>query len=860
MNAIDLAYCLLQNLSRKLITDCSESCPDTDNTKIIEDFRLTESLLAQLYMIKDCEGEKADLSKIEFALTNLIEKHQCAECLSFNLANSNNQPNLANTSNQANGNNSELGPCDIEFQGDCKNLNIISGELVKSISYNNGSGDTGVPCPIQLTSIGDQTGNVIDAKFLCIEGVPSEKPEECNMVQVNENTLIYVYYDGTSLGQAQIEDAYIALMDWLHQQPGFTPVTATPSGNVPNTPSPGENVFHTTISGERWLDWGIQPMTGEFNNSNVTEDPLDPLYSCSFITQGDQLKGKGWIACGSLSPAASNWSYAQGTVFLPTSNITIPVHQFYDNVTGSFLGEDVPFRNFYNTSNPCYSAPCDPSDPCFVPFDPGNNVWVGPPPAAPVNKDVLVIIFADESNCSYHGKASNTTSYVQSFNDLSSDCDCNESTLGYSGGLVNAPTGIFKNDYTEYVSQYNARQINPNAGTYRCFIYPSCPSGLFASHMPFPLNVVAAIDSGDGSPADGLFDVANVPTSGLYRSGTCSPSNSSNVPVGAPPGGMILQRDGVNVNPYFDQGYGGLDQYGWGSNPEMVPFTNAIFEADLEAFLSEGTEPVCSGFDCLNVIIYDAENSGTPVVGEVVNVNGTPYTTNALGEFNVSMIDPPGTVTIGYENSECYTFESLGNCTQYTVTAYKGTKSYDTCVLYTDVQCGCGPNGGFTSDIVINTGTNIPQDIGGDGIIGTITNETTGVVTEITTDMIVVDGFGNYRVIVSFTDTNDQNIPDGRYTIILEAVGEEQIEFKDCKLILCQSSTEIQELFKKFVTDRSCCPCPKPFENFVKAYALFRALRVLNLNDCNYEDFIDDSITRLKELIGIAKTSNCKNC
>ena len=854
MNAIDLAYCLLQNLSRKLITDCSESCPDVDNTKIIEDFRLTESLLAQLYMIKDCEGEKADLSKIEFALTNLIEKHQCAECLSFNLPDGNNQEN---------GNNSELGPCDIEFQGDCKNLNIISGELVKSISYNNGNGDIGIPCPIQPASIGNQTGNVIDAKFLCIEGVPSEKPEECNMVQVNENTLVYVHYDGTSLGTAQVEAAYKAIMDWLHQQPGFTPITSTPSYSTtstsPNTINPGENVFHTIIGGERWLDWGIQPITGEFNNDNV-DATLYP--GCAFITQGDQVKGVDRVPCNSIVTEISNWSYATTSVNLPNSGIVQPIYQFYDTVTGSFLGEDVADYDAmgFPTPGPCTGQPCVDTLPCFIAKAPDQNVWMGPPPAAPVTNNVLVIIFADESNCAYHGRPLSVLNYTQTFSDSINPCTCSEDSLGFTT-TVNAPTGIFKKDYDTYVSEYDTRQADPTSGTYKAFIYPSCPSnGPSTTNPPFPLHVVASIDSGDDTiTPDGLFNVANVPTSSMYRSLGCG-GNSSNVPVGAPPGGMILQRDGVNINPYHSQNYGGLDLKGWGYNSEMLPFANAIFEADLEAFLSEGTEPVCSGFDCLTVRIYDAENPGTPVVGEVVNVNGTPYTTNALGNFEVSMIDPPGTVTIGYENSECYTFESLGNCTQYIVTAYKGTKSYNTCVLYTDVQCGCGPNGGFTSDIVINTGTNMPQDIGGDGIIGTITNETTGVVTEITTDMIVVDGFGNYKVIVSFTDTNDQNIPDGRYTIVLEAVGEEQIEFKDCRLILCQSSTEIQELFKKFVTDRSCCPCPGPFENFVKAYALFRALRVLNLNDCNYEDFIDDSITRLKELIEIAKTSNCKNC
>lgn len=840
MALVDLATCLLKDLSKRLITDCSNECPDESNKEIIEDFRLTESLLSQFFMIRACaetEGKDPDYSKIELALNNLIEKYQCLGCTGEFIPPDGPTPEA----------------CGITFEGTCSSLSIVPGADVVSISYDSGSGDTGIPCPLADNgNIGNQIGNLLNTKYLCITETPSEEPEKCNMTQVNENTLVYVYYDGSSLGQTEIENAYKAIMDWLHQQPGFIPITATPSGNVPNTPSPGENVFHTTIQGERWLDWGIQPMTGEFNNLNVTEDPLDPLYSCSFITQGDQLKGRDWIGCGSLACAASNWSYAQNTINLPTSGITIPVHQFYDNVTGSFLGEDVV--DFDN--NTCSSGtPCDPSLPCFIAKAPDQNVWMGPPPAAPVNKDVLVIIFADESECMYHGKASSTSNYVQSFNDSSQGCGCDEPELGFSGGDVNAPTGIFKRDHTEYVSQYTARQLNPNAGTYRCFIYPSCPSTLYVSHMPFPLNVAGAIDSGDGAPADGLFDVASVPTSSLYRGG-CG-GNSSNVPVGAPLGGMILQRDGVNVNPYYSQNYGGLDQYGWGYNAEMVAFTDAIFETDLEVFLSEGAEPVCSGFDCLALRILESDDPAIVVVGEIVQVDGVPYTTNEFGWISVPTLSP-GTHTIGYANSECYDLDTTGNCTQYTVTAYKGTETYDTCVSFSDVQCGCGPEGGYSADIEINVGATVPLSSG--GLIGTITNETTGVVTDVTGSMISGPVDGDYIVTVPFTNTPNDDIPDGRYTILLYGIGNPFVEYKECRLILCESATIIQDLFKKFVSNKECCPCEKPFEDFVQAYALFRALKVVGVNDCEYETFIDENITKLQALLVTAKAGNCKDC
>lgn len=834
MALVDLATCLLKDLSKRLITDCSNECPDESNKEIIEDFRLTESLLSQFFMIRNCaeaEGKDPDYSKIELALNNLIEKYQCLGCTGEYISPDGPTPEA----------------CDITFEGTCSSLSIVPGADVVSISYDSGSGDTGIPCPlVDNGNIGDQIGNLLDTKYLCITETPSEKPEECNMTQVNENTLVYVYYDGTSLGTSQVQTAYEAIMGWLNSQPGFTAVTSIPSsfttGTLPNTINTGENVFHTIIPGERWLDWGIQPITGNFNNNNVSD------VNCQFITQGDQVNGTDRITCDNLPVAVSNWSYS-----------TTGVNQFYDTVTGSFLGEDVADYDAmgFPTTGPCTGLPCVDTLPCFIPKATGQNVWMGPPPAAEITNDVLVIIFADESNCVYHGRAASGTSYVQTFNDSDNVCGCDNPALGFSGSLVNAPTGMWKLDYDEYLSQYNTRQADPTSGTYRAFIYPSCPGGGIAglTRMAFPLHVAGAIDSGDGAPADGLFDVASVPTSSLYRGG-CG-GNSINVPVGAPAGGMILQRDGVNVNPYYSQNYGGLDQYGWGYNSEALPFNSTIFEEDLEVFLSDGVWK-CGGLDCLELRILESDDPAMVVAGEEVQVDGVPYTTNLLGWISVPTLSP-GTHTIGYANSECYELPTTGDCTQYILTAYKGTETYDTCVSFSDVQCGCGPEGGYSADIVINVGLTNPQIV--DGLIGTVTNETTGVVTNITPSMVSgPDTAGNYKVTVPFENTPNEDIPDGRYTILLYGIGSSYTEYKECRLILCESATIIQDLFKKFVSSKDCCPCEKPFEDFVQAYALFRALKVVGVNDCEYETFIDENITKLQALLATAKAGNCKDC
>ena len=862
MALVDLATCLLKDLSKRLLTDCSSECPDESNKEIIEDFRLTESLLSQFFMIRACaeaEGKDPDYSKITLALTNLIEKYQCLGCQTY-----------AGESIPPDG--PEPEDCDIVFEGTCSSLNIIPGDNVVSISYDNGSGDTGIPCPLATNgNIGNQIGNLLNTKYLCITDDPITAPDKCGY-EVNSNTLVYVYYDGTSMGETKVEEAYEGIMDWLHQQPSFTPVTATPSsfttGTLPNTINTGENVFHSIMAGERWLDWGMQPITGAFNNDNVPES------QCSFITQGDQLKGADRITCGNLPVAVSNWAYDTASVTLPISGVTQTVHQFYDTTTGSFRGEDVADHSGGVPPMGNCGDPCDPTGtPCGNPFianAAGLNVWMGPPPASPTANDVLIIVFADEAECVYHGGSRDPSGlpnpvFSQSFTSgLGSTCNCDVASYGFdvisTPETVTSPTGMFKKDYDKYVSEYDARQATPGAGTYKAFIYPTCPGLMSINVMPYPLNITAAIDSGDDTiTPDGLFSYANVPSTSIYQiyndcnAGYYSFDTSADNTTGK----FQLVR-GINNNDYHDVGYGGLDQKGWGYNPTMLAFNNTTFETDLEEFLSEGTGE-CDGKACIVLKIYEADNPAEPVTDEIVNINGVSYTTDAVtGIVEVGDFDS-GVVTIGYANSECYELPVVGDCTQYTVTAYKDTETYDTCVSFSDVQCGCGPEGGRSADIEINVGLTSPQVV--DGLIGTITNETTGVVTDITPSMVSgPDGDGNYIVTVPFENTPNDDIPDGRYTILLYGIGDPFVEYKECRLILCESATIIQDLFKKFVSNKECCPCEKPFEDFIQAYALFRALKVVGVNDCEYETFIDENITKLQALLVTAKAGNCKDC
>ena len=172
---------------------------------------------------------------------------------------------------------------------------------------------------------------------------------------------------------------------------------------------------------------------------------------------------------------------------------------------------------------------------------------IGIAPAATA-KNILVVCFIDESASPTHHQpytgqqASGATA------------TWNAATDGT--GTV---TPCWAADHTEFIAQRNSYLATVPDSSANFYCYPSKPANPGAAHRPFPLHALGAISSGDQTVPDGTFTVA--------------PINS-----------VTLLTAIETSNPYFAQGYGALDQHGWGINPAELPFTPEIFNTDLTEY------------------------------------------------------------------------------------------------------------------------------------------------------------------------------------------------------------------------------------------------------------------------------------
>ena len=64
---------------------------------------------------------------------------------------------------------------------------------------------------------------------------------------------MYFFYDTTSLGRQEVIDTHNIVNNWIT---GLRDIGAF-----------NGKVYHTSVLGERWLDWAIMPYTGVFNNA-----------------------------------------------------------------------------------------------------------------------------------------------------------------------------------------------------------------------------------------------------------------------------------------------------------------------------------------------------------------------------------------------------------------------------------------------------------------------------------------------------------------------------------------------------------------------------------------------------------------
>ena len=535
------------------------------------------------------------------------------------------------------------GTCDISFSELC----AADGTSTVTVDLSAGTGIKNLTAKLQGTVVSSQTcgtptdiniTGVLENQTINVTGECSYDKEdydsgssapqpgwagaECGQVTVSSNTKVYAFYDGTSLGATPAKNAYKALMGWLKGVANFTVDTVHGSST--------QNVFHTSVAGERWLDWGSSVLTGKFNNSQLTPpDQIglngNPGTSVTYCTAGSDCAvkrdsttgGTAFITAAFESPtsnskaiAIANWAYDTATE--SANGYTWNVDEFYDTAEGSLIGQPMFDHGTANNN--------------------GSQTWNGYPPQASSTDDILVVVFADESMWAYHVGQQNE--FTNSTNPYTHSSGGNS----FSNIDPQQPTPQFQADYNKFKTLFAG-----HGGSYRAFLYPSRPTSVSTSggHKMFPLHALASIHSGN-----------NVPVDGMWQTGT-SPTNAYSTID-------IIETE----NPYWtglSPTYGALDQSGWGVNVAGDSFDAATFQNDLEVFLGLNTQ-TCDGSQCTVIQVLD--ENGAPVSSYPIDVNGTSIgSTDAAGQITTT-ITASGSVVI----NGCYTFNATGNCLQSLIT------------------------------------------------------------------------------------------------------------------------------------------------------------------------------------------------
>ena len=337
---------------------------------------------------------------------------------------------------------------------------------------------------------------VVKTAYVPPEGGASEDPKRpawvdqyCGDVQGDVD--IYFYYDATSLGLGAVMNAYNASTEWVGIIRSGN--LDAPSGSCAGGEAVGINEYHTTIFGERWLDWATSAMTGTYQNAGSCGGNGTPMANGNPCTTGqpvdadpNPLRNFGINDCGSVADSAFpetvqsnskfwsilNWAQANGVTM---HNAGIP-------------GATVANSCITDNSGGIFSS----------------VVTIGPPPPA-TNKNLLVVVFADESTSSTH---------KQPYHDLGPTVSWNTATDG-TGSM----TPCWGADHAEFIAQ-RAVWMNAQPGRQSdFFLYPSNPvGGPGNGQLPFPLHSLGAVSSGDkpsalasatitftGNPVDGEF-------------------------------------------------------------------------------------------------------------------------------------------------------------------------------------------------------------------------------------------------------------------------------------------------------------------------------------------------------------------
>jgi hypothetical protein len=359
----------------------------------------------------------------------------------------------------------------------------------------------------------------------------------CEPLGITDNSVMYVYYDITSMDAIQTQNAIKGIIDWTEIHTEFT----------------GE-VHHILIWSERWLTYPTIAYTGKIRRftdagSNFSSHPSGTpgtiTYDSSayFATTSYGIPATYWT--GPDSPAnvlASVYNVTSGIDFWtsPGQYTGLATHTAYDSFApGTNLGT-------YRSQAAGYYTKGYDSLPISLPTD-----------------DVINVIFQDESYSMYHPNSVSWGTY---------------------------PVSYFKNDHSLYFTSYNsvtATTLNNNqGGTVRSFLYPTKQAGgsLIGPSEGFALHSIAAISSGDQSTPDGSWQLTTYPLN--------NQNNGFVLPYTHAECLFDLALLATSNNPYWTgtvPTWGGLDQFGWFINFRFDTYSQTVFETDLTTFLSATT-------------------------------------------------------------------------------------------------------------------------------------------------------------------------------------------------------------------------------------------------------------------------------
>lgn len=489
------------------------------------------------------------------------------------------------------------------------------------------------------------------------------------------DTDVYVWYDTSSWGTAQVISAYNAILDWLDVQASVSGWTG--------------NVYHIISVNEKFIDWANYPMTGtiELGGSmgNTMNTACAQSSSVTFDKNHNFAKVSAWITHNNIP----NWYHAantklknatgninvsktaDGSALVPTVNVPV---QMINNAT-------CLFNNGVGYTGPSTYAGT------------GNNGFGALPPSQIAGGNFLNVILLDEAT-DYNTGSSANTAYGNppgpnaGYNTSSLT---NQSTAAtYKRELQVKPRYIIH--YDAYVTSWKAW-----SGSARSFIYPTYPAGSPTNqHYGSSQLFGAMVFSGNKSTPDGHF------TAGTAN--TVHPVSSSAF------GKLTLFEDvtqGTRHNVFWDKpnsthpsyGYGGLDNYGWGANVNMSSygFTQTIFNSDLTTFLSQGppitttnTTATCDDSECVLFIVKDQNNN--LLSGYNIQLDGVSIgTTNTNGELSHT-IALASTLSNKLVN-DCWTLDPVGACYQTKYELIVAKDSYTT-----NITC----IGGCTDPLAMN--------------------------------------------------------------------------------------------------------------------------------------------------------------